>query len=88
MTKTEIMRRDKRIADDKKIIAELNEEIIALRQLLDCAAANIVMLVNDGGGTRKISRKEVSEVLGKYRLSAKCDDEGNYVLEVVGEKMS
>ena len=38
----EIGRRDKRINNDKKIIDELKEEIEALRQLLDCAAANIV----------------------------------------------
>ena len=56
----EIRRRDKRIEDDKKIIAELKEEIVGLRQLLDCAAANIVMLVKDTNGVRKISKKEVS----------------------------
>lgn len=82
----EIKRRDKRIADDKKIIEELKEEIVALRQLLDCAAANLAMLVRDTDGVRKISKKEVSEVLGKYRLSAKCDDGENYILEVVREK--
>ena len=84
-TEKEIGRRDKRIADDKKLIKELKEEIVALRQLLDCAAANIVMLAKDTGGLRKISKKEVSEVLGKYRLSAKCDDGENYILEVVQE---
>ena len=81
----EIERRDKRIADDKKLITELKEEIVALRQLLDCAAANLVMIVKDTGGLRKISKKEVSEVLGKYRLGAKCDDGENYILEVVQE---
>ena len=79
----EIARRDRRILNDKKLIKELKSEIEALRQLLDCAAANIAMLVKDGGGNRKISRKDVSEVLGKYRLSAKCDADGNYILETV-----
>lgn len=83
--KKELERRDKRIADDKKTISELKEEIVALRQLLDCAAANLAVLVRDTGGVRKISKKEVSEVLGKYRLSAKCDDGENYILEVVQE---
>ena len=64
---------------------ELKDEISGLRQLLDCAAANIAMLVRDGGGIRKISRKDVREALGSYRLSARCDDEGNYILEAVKE---
>ena len=81
----EIERRDKRISDDAKQISELKEEIEALRQLLDCAAANMVMLVGEQGGKRKISRKDVGEALGKYRLSAECDDAGNYILEIVKE---
>ena len=85
-TVKEIARRDRRISNDKKLIDELKSEIEALRQLLDCAAANIVMLVKDSGGSRKISRKDVSRVLGKYRLSAKCDDEGNYILETAEER--
>lgn len=84
-TEKEIRRRDKRIADDKKIIDELKEEIVALRQLLDCAVANLVMLVKDSEGVMKISRREVGEALGKYRLSAKCDDADNYILRVVQE---
>lgn len=79
----EIERRDKRILDDKKKILELTQEIEALRQLLDCAAANMVMLVGEQGGVRKISRSDVSRALGKYRLTARCDDEGNYILEAV-----
>ena len=81
----EIGRRDRRIENDKKMIEELREEIVALRQLLDCAAANIAMLVKDGGGVKKISKKDVSESLGKYRLCAKCDSDGNYILETVAE---
>ena len=81
----EITRRDNRIKNDGKIIKELREEIVALRQLLDCAAANIVILTEKSGGIRKISRKDVSEALGKFRLNAKCDDDGNYILETVRE---
>ena len=81
----EIERRDKRIRDDAEKILSLKEEIEALRQLLDCAAANMVMLVGEEGGERKISRKDVSAALGKYRLSATCDDEGNYILKTVAE---
>lgn len=81
----EIKRRDNRIKNDGKLIKELREEIVALRQLLDCAAANIVILTGESGGARKISRKDVSEALGKYHLNAKCDDEGNYILETVKE---
>ncbi len=79
----EIERRDKRIENDRKIIKELQEENEALRQLLDCAAANIVLLVGESGGTRKISAADVGEALGKYRLSAKRDEDGNYILETV-----
>lgn len=81
----EIERRDKKISDDKKRIAELTEEIEGLRQLLDCAAANICLLVAEKGGTRKISRSDVRQALGKYHLCAKSDDEGNYLLELVEE---
>ena len=56
----EIERRDKRIRDDAEKILRLKEEIEALRQLLDCAAANMVMLVGEEGGERKISRKDVA----------------------------
>ena len=81
----EIERRDQRIKGDAEKILRLKEEIEALRQLLDCAAANMVMLVGEAGGIRKISRKDVSDALGKYRLCAKCDDEGNYILETIKE---
>ena len=81
----EIERRENRIRGDAEKIVRLKEEIEALRQLLDCAAANMVMLVGEAGGERKISRKDVSDALGKYRLSAKCDDEGNYILKTIKE---
>lgn len=84
--KKEIERRDFKIANDKKVIKELREEITALRQLLDCAAANISLLVKEQGGERKLSKKDVSEALGKYRLCARCDKEGNYILKLYEEK--
>ena len=76
----------KKAEDSMREIEKLNEEITALHQLLDCAAANIAILTKSSGGVRKISRKDVSEALGKYQLKAKCDDEGNYILEVTGEE--
>ncbi len=82
----EIKRRDKRISDDKKLIEELEEKIVALKQLLDCAAANIAVLVKETDGVRKISKKKVSEALGKYHLSAECDDGENYILKLIEEK--
>lgn len=79
-TNKEIARRDKMIASCKAEISQLKEEIAALTELLDCAAANISMLVEDKGGTCKISKKAVAEALGKYRLHAHTDEDGNYVL--------
>lgn len=84
-TQKEIGRRDNRIKNDKKKIEELKEEIEALHQLLDCAAANIVILVRENGGSCKIASKDVSEALGKYRLHATRDDIGNYILHVQSE---
>ncbi len=81
----EIDRRDKKIEDYKKQISDLKEEILGLRQLLDCATANIVMLVKENNGVRKISKQDVAQALGKYRLLAKSDDEGNYLLEIKEE---
>lgn len=78
----EIARRDKRIETYKNSIKELREEITALRQLLDCAAANIVLLAKEQGGTLTLSRSEISQALGKYQLSAIRDKDGNYVLNV------
>ena len=80
---SEIIRRDKRIESYKKDILALKEEIIALKQLLDCAVANISLLVKEKGGSCKISRSDVSKALGKYRLQARSDGEGNYLLELV-----
>ncbi len=79
--KQEIGRRDKKIEDDKKVIAQLREEVTGLKELLDCAVANIVMLVKESGGRRKISKQSVGKVLGQYRLYAK-DDDDNYILEI------
>ena len=78
----EIKRYERRIANDKKKICELIEENVALRQLLDCAAANISLLVKEQGGMRILSQKDVKEALGKYRLHASRDDAGNYLLKI------
>ena len=83
--KNEIMRRDKRIETYKNTVEELREEITALRQLLDCAAANIVLLTKEKGIKITLSKSEVSEALGKYHLSAKRDNDGNYELEIKEE---
>ena len=82
----EIKRRDKKIADDKKVIEELRSEIEAMHQLLDCAAANIFMLVREQGGKRVISSSDVKDALSRYKLCAARDDEGNYILEVCENK--
>lgn len=83
--KVEIERRDRHIEACKKEIRALNEEIIALRQLLDCAAANIVLLVKEHKTPLKLSKKEISEALGKFHVHASNDDEGNYILELCEE---
>lgn len=72
---------EKKIADDKKLIEELNEQITGLRQLLDCAAANIALLAAEKGGKCSLSCEKVREVLGRYRLTASRDENGNYILE-------
>lgn len=81
--KNEIARRDKKIEDLKKEIKAREEEISAMHELLDCAAANLVLTVKEK--TVKISKKEVSEALGKFHLRAKDDGNGNYILEIVEE---
>ena len=43
--KKEILRRDKKIEDLKSEIKAKEEELCAMHQLLDCAAANLVILV-------------------------------------------
>ena len=73
--KKEILRRDKKIEDLKKEIKAKEEEICAMHQLLDCAAANLLLAVKEK--SLKISKKEVAETLGKFHLSAKDDGEGN-----------
>ena len=83
--KNEIMRRDKRIETYKNTILELREEIEGLRQLLDCAAANIVLLTKEKGGKVTLSKAEVSDALGKYHLGATRDKDGNYELEIKEE---
>lgn len=65
----------------KKKISELEEEITALRQLLDCAAANIALLVTEQGGVRRISAEDVRRALGKYELAARRDG-SDYLMEV------
>ena len=83
--KVEIERRDKHIEACRKEIKSLNEEIIALRQLLDCAAANIVLLVKEHKTPLKLSKKEIRDALGKFHVHATNDDEGNYILELTEE---
>ena len=79
----ELGRRDKCIADCKKVIKELKGEIEAFNQLLDCASANLVVMVKEKGGSLCLSKNEVREALGKYSLKAKDDGEGNYILELI-----
>ncbi len=83
--KNEIARRDKKIEALKKEIKAREEEITAMHELLDCAAANLVLTVKEKGGKLSLSKKAVSEALGKYRLTAKDDGDGNYLLEIVEE---
>lgn len=80
--KNEIEKRNRKIENDKKIIGELKEEITALRQLLDCAAAYIKILANEKGGEVKMSSDDIKEALSKYRFVATKDGEGNYILKV------
>lgn len=80
----EIGRRDRRIETYKKEINELCEEIVALRQLLDCAAANLVLILKDGEKPRALSKEDVKNALGKYHLAARGED-GFYILEIIQE---
>lgn len=82
----DIGRYEKRIESDRKKILDLEEEIEALRQLLDCAAANISLLVKEQGGEKKLSKDDVRDALGRYSLSASRDEEGNYILKLNEEK--
>lgn len=83
--KREVERRDKRIDTLKKEMKSLGEEIKAMQELLDCAAANLLLVVKERGKTMKLSKKEVSEALGKFHLKAKDDGDGNYLLEILEE---
>lgn len=80
----EIARRDRRIEAYKKEARELCEEIVAMRQLLDCAAANLVLILKDGEKPRALSKEEVKNALGKYHLSAR-EENGYYILEILEE---
>ena len=70
----EIARRDKRIEAYKREVNELYEEIVAMRQLLDCAAANLVLIMADGEKPRSLSKEDVKNALGKYHLSAREEE--------------
>ena len=83
--KNEIARRDKKIEDLKKEIKAKEEEISAMHELLDCAAANLILMVKNQGAPVTLSKKEVSEALGKFHLHAKDDGNGNYLLEILEE---
>lgn len=75
---------EKRIDSYKKEVRELHDEIIALRQLLDCAAANLILVLKDGETPCAISKEDVKCALGKYHLAAKEED-GFYILEILSE---
>ena len=76
----------KKAEDSVREIEKLKEEITALHQLLDCAAANIVLLVNSHGGKCKIPASEISRVLGKFELSASRESDGTYLIETREKK--
>ena len=80
--KKEIEKRNRKIENDKKAIAEREEEITALRQLLDCASAWIALLVKEKGGEAKIPSGDIKSILGKYQFSATKDGGDNYILKV------
>ena len=77
-------RLEKRIESYKTEVRELHEEIIALRQLLDCVAANLVLTLKDGETPRTLSKDDVREALGKYHLAAR-EEGGFYILEIISE---
>lgn len=79
-----IKRLEKRIASYKEEVRELHEEIIALRQLLDCAAANLVLVLKEGETPRALSKEDVKDALGKHHLAAREED-GFYILEILSE---
>ena len=77
----EIARRDKRIDAYKKEVRELCDEIEALRQLLDCAAANLILILKNADTPLALSKDDVRKALGSYHLSAREKD-GFYMLEI------
>ena len=83
--KNEIARRDKKIEDLKKEINSKKEEIAAMHELLDCAAANLILMVKNSEAPVTLSKKEISKALGKFHLHAKDDGNGNYLLEILEE---
>lgn len=80
--KKEVEKRNRKIENDKKVIGEREEEITALRQLLDCASAWIALLVKEKGGEVKVPSGDIKNILGKYSFGAIKEGEGNYVLKV------
>ncbi|MBQ3022739.1 MAG: hypothetical protein IJD91_05415 [Clostridia bacterium] len=80
----EIKRLHKRIDSYKEEVGELHEEIVGLRQMLDIAAASIVLLLKNGETPRALSKEDIKSALGKYHLAAREED-GFYILEIVSE---
>lgn len=80
----EIKRLKTRIDSYKKEVRELHEEITALRQLLDCAAANLILVLRDDEKPRSLSKEDVRCALGRYHLAAREED-GFYILEILSE---
>lgn len=79
-----IMLLERRIDSYKKEVRELYDEITALRELLDCAAANLVLVLKEGETPRAISKEDVKCALGRYHLAAREED-GFYILEIISE---
>ncbi len=80
----EIKRLERRIGLYKKEVRELHDEIMALKQLLDCAAANLILVLKDGETPRAISKEDVKCALGKYHLAAREED-GYYIMEIISQ---
>lgn len=80
----EIKRLERRIGLYKKEVRELHDEIMAHKQLLDCAAANLILVLKDGETPRAISKEDVKCALGKYHLAAREED-GYYIMEIISQ---
>ena len=74
-------RLEKRIETYKKEVRELHDEITALRQMLDIAAANLLLVLKDEKSPYKLSKEEIKTALGTYHLTAR-EDSGFYILEI------